>query len=186
MQLHHTACFTHLLSPPLPATGCYLPVTAALGGLLFLRPAGHKEASRDVVRLSPDINQILSQQVGGQWAEPRPKAGGWAIVTAVWVAGRLAGQQHMRFQPTPLHVLGWLPRAHSPQGYITCEPEAMRLEEGQLLHVALQAAPAKVGRGPVGCLQLLDAHARLPGTTCGGVPHALPEPSALQRPQLWW
>lgn len=44
--------------------GVYLPVTAVLGGRLFLRPDGFVEASRDVVRLSPDINFVLSQQVG--------------------------------------------------------------------------------------------------------------------------
>lgn len=49
-------------SPP-TAPGCYLPVTAVLGGRLFLRPDGFQEASRDVVRLSPDITYVLSQQV---------------------------------------------------------------------------------------------------------------------------
>ena len=60
--------------------GCYLPVTAALGGLLFLRPSGYREASRDVVRLSPDINHLLSQQVGqGAGVE-----GGEAVVRTGW------------------------------------------------------------------------------------------------------
>lgn len=48
---------------PAPA-GCYLPLTAALGGRLFLRPEGFQEAARDVIRLSPDISVMLTQQVG--------------------------------------------------------------------------------------------------------------------------
>lgn len=59
-----TLLLTMLPTPPLRPAGCYLPLTAALGGRLFLRPEGFQEASRDVVRLSPDINHILSQQVG--------------------------------------------------------------------------------------------------------------------------
>lgn len=54
--------------PCLPA-GCYLPLTAVLGGRLFLRPEGFQEASRDVVRLTPDIDYILSQQ-GFMLCEP--------------------------------------------------------------------------------------------------------------------
>ena len=49
--------------------GCYLPLTAVLGGRLFLRPEGFQEASRDVVRLTPDIDYILSQQ-GFMLCEP--------------------------------------------------------------------------------------------------------------------
>ena len=40
----------------------YLPVTAVLGGLLFVRPSGFKEAKRDVIRLSPVISEIEAQQ----------------------------------------------------------------------------------------------------------------------------
>jgi hypothetical protein len=40
-----------------------------LGGRLFLRPEGFQEASRDVVRLTPDIDYILSQQ-GFMLCEP--------------------------------------------------------------------------------------------------------------------
>lgn len=42
--------------------GTYLPLTAVLGGSLFVRPEGFLEADRDVIRLSPSI-QELQQQV---------------------------------------------------------------------------------------------------------------------------
>ena len=43
-------------------SGMYLPVTAVLGGQLFVRPSGFKEAERDVIRLSPSIEAIQEQQ----------------------------------------------------------------------------------------------------------------------------
>ncbi len=45
-----------------PPAGCYLPLTAVLGGRLFLRPDGFQEAARDVIRLTPQISYLLSQQ----------------------------------------------------------------------------------------------------------------------------
>eukprot|EP00887_Chlorella_sp_A99_P007742 scaffold20.g7742.t1 len=51
-----------LLGPLRPKAGCYLPLTAVLGGLLFLRPEGFEEAARDVVRLTPDLLQLVGQQ----------------------------------------------------------------------------------------------------------------------------
>ena len=79
----------HLSPPPLLLPGCYLPITAALGGLLFLRPAGYREASRDVVRLSPDINHLLSQQVG-----PHGVVGSWVHVDGYLPSGCWARQAH--------------------------------------------------------------------------------------------
>ena len=69
--------------------GCYLPITAVLGGRLFLRPDGFQEASRDVVRLSPDIAYVLSQQAGDRggvrWREACCSGGCWA--GRAWAAG---------------------------------------------------------------------------------------------------
>ncbi len=41
--------------------GTYLPLTAVLGGRLFVRPMGYLEAARDVIRLSPHIPEMLAQ-----------------------------------------------------------------------------------------------------------------------------
>lgn len=67
----HTHVPTSLSSPvPRPA-GTYLPLTAVLGGSLFLKPLGFQEASRDVVRLSPRIPDMLGQQ-GYISCDPEP------------------------------------------------------------------------------------------------------------------
>ena len=50
------------IGPLEPKSGCYLPLTAALGGRLFLQPQGYQEASRDVIRLSSDVDQLTKQQ----------------------------------------------------------------------------------------------------------------------------
>lgn len=42
----------------------YLPLTAVLGGSLFVRPEGYREADRDVVRLSPNIADLQAQVRG--------------------------------------------------------------------------------------------------------------------------
>lgn len=44
-------------------TGLYLPLTAVLGGLLFVRPEGYAEAQRDVIRLTSDV-ELLREQEG--------------------------------------------------------------------------------------------------------------------------
>ena len=46
----------------------YLPLTAVLGGSLFVRPEGYQEAARDVVRLSPHIAE-LQEQVRGRYVQ---------------------------------------------------------------------------------------------------------------------
>ena len=57
-------------------TGLYLPLTAVLGGLLFVRPEGYAEAQRDVVRLTSD-EQLLPEQEGYITCEPlEPEDGG--------------------------------------------------------------------------------------------------------------
>lgn len=43
------------------SAGMYLPLTAVLGGSLFVRPEGYQEAARDVVRLSPHIAELQEQ-----------------------------------------------------------------------------------------------------------------------------
>ena len=43
-------------------TGTYLPLTAVLGGLLFVRVEGYLEADRDVIRLDPDVATMQAQQ----------------------------------------------------------------------------------------------------------------------------
>ena len=55
--------------------GTYLPLTAVLGGSLFLKPDGFQEAARDVVRLSPRIPDMLAQQA--RWAR-------WARSLCAW------------------------------------------------------------------------------------------------------
>ena len=49
---------------PLAAAGTYLPLTAVLGGSLFVRAEGYREADRDVVRLSPHISELQEQVLG--------------------------------------------------------------------------------------------------------------------------
>lgn len=49
----------------------YLPLTAVLGGRLFVIPEGYKEAQRDVIRLSSDIAELTEQQ-GHIECEPLP------------------------------------------------------------------------------------------------------------------
>ena len=44
------------------STGTYLPVTAVLGGLLYAKPEGYREAQRDVIRLSSDLRELQKQQ----------------------------------------------------------------------------------------------------------------------------
>ena len=58
----HTRDGDIIIGPIEPGCGCYLPLMAALDGLLFIQPDGFLEASRDVIRLSSDVNEILSQQ----------------------------------------------------------------------------------------------------------------------------
>ena len=96
--------------------GCYLPLTAVLGGRLFLRPEGFQEASRDVVRLTPDIDYILSQQ-GFMLCEPE-------------VAG---------MEEVPLHVaLQAIPAKVGCSGGRCCRPVLVLL----LLRLLLLAAVA--------------------------------------------
>lgn len=40
----------------------YLPLTAVLGGLLFVRVEGYLEADRDVIRLDPSVETMQAQQ----------------------------------------------------------------------------------------------------------------------------
>lgn len=42
--------------------GVYLPLTAVLGGLLFVRVEGYLEADRDVIRLDPSVATMQAQQ----------------------------------------------------------------------------------------------------------------------------
>ncbi len=42
--------------------GVYLPLTAVLGGLLFVRVDGYLEADRDVIRLHPHVPTMQAQQ----------------------------------------------------------------------------------------------------------------------------
>jgi hypothetical protein len=59
-----------IIGPLNCGAGCYLPLTAALGGLLFVTPEGYHEATRDVVRLGSDVSRLLTQQ-GFIACEPR-------------------------------------------------------------------------------------------------------------------
>ena len=52
-QLFHFLCLH---------AGVYLPLTAVLGGLLFVRVEGYLEADRDVIRLAPDVAVMQEQQ----------------------------------------------------------------------------------------------------------------------------
>lgn len=49
-------CYAHIY------VGTYLPLTAVLGGLLFVRVEGYLEADRDVIRLDPDVGTMQAQQ----------------------------------------------------------------------------------------------------------------------------
>ena len=51
-----------MVGPLAPGTGCYLPLTAVLGGSLFLRAEGFMEAQRDVIRLTPALGTLSGQQ----------------------------------------------------------------------------------------------------------------------------
>lgn len=51
-----------LIGPLKPGEGVYLPLVASLGGLLFLQPADYQEATRDVIRLSIDVADLVNQQ----------------------------------------------------------------------------------------------------------------------------
>lgn len=148
---------THPATPPTQTpAGCYLPLTAVLGGRLFLRPSGFQEASRDVIRLSPDIAVMLTQQVGH-----RPAGSNQAMHPPMSAARRTHPAPHAprRQNPPPCPLLGPLslaPRRRSPapcppalcvlQGFMSCEPDLLGLEEVPL-HVSLQAIPAKVRLG---------------------------------------
>lgn len=50
------------IGPLKPGEGAYLPLLASLGGLLFLQPADYQEATRDVIRLSIDVTDLVNQQ----------------------------------------------------------------------------------------------------------------------------
>ena len=51
-----------LIGPLKPGEGVYLPLVASLGGLLFLQPSDYQEATRDVIRLSINVADLLNQQ----------------------------------------------------------------------------------------------------------------------------
>ena len=51
-----------LIGPLKPGEGTFLPLTAPLGGLLFLQPLDYQEATRDVIRLSIDVDDLINQQ----------------------------------------------------------------------------------------------------------------------------
>ena len=51
-----------MVGPLAPGAGCYLPLTAVLGGSLFLRAEGFMEAQRDVIRLTPALSSLTGQQ----------------------------------------------------------------------------------------------------------------------------
>ncbi|KAK9867091.1 hypothetical protein WJX84_006946 [Apatococcus fuscideae] len=53
----------NIIIGPFPSgSGTYLPVTAVLGGLLYAKPEGYREAQRDVIRLSSDLRELQKQQ----------------------------------------------------------------------------------------------------------------------------
>ena len=51
-----------LVGPLRPGEGVYLPLVASLGGLLFLQPSDYQEATRDVIRLSINVADLVNQQ----------------------------------------------------------------------------------------------------------------------------
>jgi len=53
----------------------YLPVTAVLGGRLFVTAEGYEEAVRDVVRLCADVAGLLDQE-GPVECAPLPREEG--------------------------------------------------------------------------------------------------------------
>lgn len=51
-----------LIGPLKPGEGTFLPLISPLGGLLFLQPLDYQEATRDVIRLSVDVDDLINQQ----------------------------------------------------------------------------------------------------------------------------
>jgi len=80
------------IGPLAPKSGCYLPLTAALGGLLFVQPEGYMEASRDVIRLSSKVDELLCQQ-------------GYITCDPFTLPGGPETTLHMAMEATPSRVL---------------------------------------------------------------------------------
>lgn len=59
------------LKPLRPKEGRFLPAPAALGGVLYLEPAGYLPARHDVVRLDTNV-LVMKQQQGYICCEPTP------------------------------------------------------------------------------------------------------------------
>lgn len=83
------------IGPLAPKAGVYLPLTAALGGRLFLQPEGYKEASRDVIRLSTEVDQLVGQQ-GYVSCDP---------LESLDFEGHPLGPLHVAMEATPSRVL---------------------------------------------------------------------------------
>jgi hypothetical protein len=98
------------IGPLAPKAGCYLPLTAALGGRLFLQPEGYLEASRDVIRLSPDVEKLVGQQgyVSCDPVElPAVRKGGHPTAQAAksYNDGDGNGPLHVAMEATPSRVV---------------------------------------------------------------------------------
>ncbi len=138
----------------LAVAGVYLPLTAVLGGLLFVQPEGYQEAERDVIRLSPSITK-LEEQVGelflddllcsgghidrsGQCPQPSmghvSSANGLGALSPVSAASRLAAcddAEHRRC-------------AYMQTGFLSCEPSYEMGASSSPLHCAVRVIPAQV------------------------------------------
>ena len=82
--------------------GLYLPVIAVLGGLLFVRPSGFKEANRDVIRLGTSIVDVQAQQ-GHITCEPLETAEGGPSIQAPLHCSLLVRPAQVALLPAPEH-----------------------------------------------------------------------------------
>jgi len=80
------------IGPLQTGEGVYLPLTAALGGLLFLSAVGYQEATRDVIRLSVQVEDLLNQQ-------------GYIVCEPMDLAGHESRPLHVSMEVIPSRVL---------------------------------------------------------------------------------
>jgi hypothetical protein len=118
------------VGPLAPGAGCYLPLTAALGGLLFLRPEGYAEASRDVMRMSASVEEMLEQQ-GYITCDPLGGLGG---------AGGGEGPLHVAMEAAPARLMS----EFQAFKHVECLAPGLLQRAAAPLEVALSIQPTMV------------------------------------------
>jgi len=112
-----------MIGPLASGSGCYLPLTAVLGGLLFLRPSGFEEASRDVIRLSSNITFMMGQQ-GYASCDPDPYAGeDVPLNVAIQAAPAKPAMEFQAFKHLECVAPGTIQRATTPlEAHLSIQP----------------------------------------------------------------